>query len=237
MAKHYQRIMLKLSGEALGKEGWLFDHDKIDEVAAVLKQAVDMGVQLGIVIGGGNLWRGRLGGAAGMDAVTADQMGMLGTVMNCLCMKDALTRQGVPARVMTAFDMPRIAETYRRDLAVEYMKKGEVVLFAGGLGHPFFTTDSAVALRAAEIAADAIFLAKNIDGVYSSDPRQDANAVLIKDLSYDEALKKDLKVMDQTALLICRDQKVPFIRVFGLDCPDNILKVLSGDEMGSLVHP
>lgn len=237
MAKRYQRIMLKLSGEALGKEGWLFDHAKIDRVAAVLKQAVGMGVELGIVIGGGNLWRGRLGGAAGMDAVTADQMGMLGTVMNCLCMKDALTRQGVPARVMSAFDMPRITETYRRDLAVEYMKKGEVVLFGGGLGHPFFTTDSAVALRAAEISADAIFLAKNIDGVYSSDPRQDASATLIKDLSYDEALKRDLKVMDQTALLICRDQKVPFIRVFGLDCPENILKVLNGDEMGSLVHP
>jgi uridylate kinase len=117
------------------------------------------------------------------------------------------------------------------------MKKGEVVLFGGGLGHPFFTTDSAVALRAAEISADAIFLAKNIDGVYSSDPRQDASATLIKDLSYDEALKRDLKVMDQTALLICRDQKVPFIRVFGLDCPENILKVLKGDEMGSLVHP
>ena len=237
MAKQYQRIMLKLSGEALGKEGWLFDHDKIDQVAAVLKQVVGMGVELGIVIGGGNLWRGRLGGAAGMDAVTADQMGMLGTVMNCLCMKDALTRHGVPARVMSAFDMPRITETYRRDLAVEYIKKGEVVLFGGGLGHPFFTTDSAVALRAAEISADAIFLAKNIDGVYSSDPRQDASATLIKDLSYDEALKKDLKVMDQTALLICREQNVPFIRVFGLDYPENILKVLSGDEMGSLVHP
>lgn len=237
MAKQYKRIMLKLSGEALGKDGWQFDHEKIDQVAGILKQAIDLGVQLGVVIGGGNLWRGRLGGAAGMDAVTADQMGMLGTVMNCLCMKDALIRQGSRSHVMSALDIPRVTETFSRDRAIEYMQKGEIVLFAGGLGHPFFTTDSAVALRAAEISADAIFLAKNVDGVYSSDPKTDNTAVLIKDLSYDEALHRDLKVMDQTALLLCRDQKVPFIRVFSLDCAQNILKVLAGDEMGSLVHP
>lgn len=237
MAKQYQRIMLKLSGEALGKDGWQFDHEKIKQVAGILKQAVDMDVELGVVIGGGNLWRGRLGGAAGMDAVTADQMGMLGTVMNCLCVKDALIRQGSKSHVMSALDITGITEAFNRDLAVEYMQKGEIVLFAGGLGHPFFTTDSAVALRAAEIGADAILLAKNVDGVYSADPRQDAGATLIKDLSYDEALQRDLKVMDQTALLLCRDQKVPFIRVFSLDSAQNILKVLSGDDMGSLVHP
>lgn len=237
MTKQYERIMLKLSGEALGKDGRLFDHDKIDHVAGILKQAADSGVQLGIVIGAGNLWRGRLGGAAGMDAVSADMMGMLGTVMNCLCMKEALLRHGVHAHVMSALEMPRVAETYNRDLALEYMEKGHVVLFAAGLGNPFFTTDSAVALRAAEIGADAVLLAKNIDGVYSADPKKDDSAVLIKDLSYDEALRRQLNVMDQSALLLCRDQGVPFIRVFGLDDPQNILKVLAGDSMGSVVHP
>lgn len=237
MAKQYERIMLKLSGEALGKDGRLFDHEKIDQVAGVLKQAADSGVQLGIVIGAGNLWRGRLGGAAGMDAVSADMMGMLGTVMNCLCMKEALIRHGIHAHVMSALEMPRVAETYNRDLALEYMERGHVVLFAAGLGNPFFTTDSAVALRAAEIGADAVLLAKNIDGVYSADPRKDDSAVLIRDLSYDEALQRQLNVMDQSALLLCRDQGVPFIRVFGLDDPQNILKVLAGDSMGSVVHP
>ena len=237
MAKQYERIMLKLSGEALGKDGRLFDHEKIDHVAGILKQAADSGVQLGIVIGAGNLWRGRLGGAAGMDAVSADMMGMLGTVMNCLCMKEALLRHGVHAHVMSALEMPRVAETYNRDLALEYMERGHVVLFAAGLGNPFFTTDSAVALRAAEIGADAVLLAKNIDGVYSADPRKDDSAVLIRDLSYDEALQRQLNVMDQAALLLCRDQGVPFIRVFGLDDPQNILKVLAGDSMGSVVHP
>ena len=237
MAKQYERIMLKLSGEALGKNGQLFDHEKINHVAGILKQAAESGVQLGIVIGAGNLWRGRLGGAAGMDAVSADMMGMLGTVMNCLCMKEALIRHGVHAHVMSALEMPRVAETYNRDLALEYMERGHVVLFAAGLGNPFFTTDSAVALRAAEIGADAVLLAKNIDGVYSADPRKDDSAVLIRDLSYDEALQRQLNVMDQSALLLCRDQGVPFIRVFGLDDPQNILKVLAGDSMGSVVHP
>ena len=237
MVKQYGRIMLKLSGEALGLDGRLFDHEKIDHVAAILKQVADSGVQLGVVIGAGNLWRGRSGASAGMDAVSADMMGMLGTVMNCLCMKEALNRLGVEAHVMSALDMPRVAETYSRDLALQYMEKGHVVLFAAGLGNPFFTTDSAVALRAAEIKAEAILLAKNVDGVYSADPRKDASAVLIKDISYDEALREGLNVMDQSALLLCRDQGVSIIRVFGLDDPENILKVLAGDNMGSFVHP
>ena len=237
MTTPHKRVLLKLSGEALGKDGWLFDHDMINAVAQVLRRVVDQGVQLGVVIGGGNLWRGRQGGASGMDAVTADQMGMLGTIMNCLCMKDALVRQGARARVMTALDMPRVADAYRADLADELMRQGTIVLLGGGLGNPFFTTDSAVALRACELKADAILLAKNVDGVYTGDPREDASATLMKDLTYDEALEKQLKVMDLTALLLCRDQGLPFIRVFGLDEPENILKVLHGDEMGSLVHP
>jgi len=237
MTHQYRRVLLKLSGEALGKDGWLFDHEKIEQVAGVLRRAQQGGVELGVVIGGGNLWRGRLGGAAGMEAVTADQMGMLGTIMNCLCMKDALVRQGASARVMTALDMPRVADAYRADLADELMRQGTIVLFGGGLGNPFFTTDSAVALRACELRADALLLAKNVDGVYTGDPRQDASATLIKNLTYDEALDRQLKVMDLTALLLCRDQGLPFVRVFGLDDPENILKVLHGDDMGSLVHP
>ncbi len=235
MNKAYKRILLKLSGEALGKDGWLFDFDKINEVAGVLRQVAQSGIELGVVIGGGNLWRGRQ--ASGMNAVAADQMGMLGTIMNCLCMQDALQRQGAKARLMSAIDMPRVAEAYRANLAMEYMTKGDIVLFGGGLGNPFFTTDSAVALRACEVEADAIQLAKNIDGVYTDDPRRNPEAKLIKELSYDEAINRQLGVMDLSALLLCRDQRLPFIRVFGLDEPQNILKVLQGDDMGTLLHP
>lgn len=233
----YKRIMLKLSGEALGKEGWLFDHEKIAEVAQVLKRVQDAKVQLGVVIGGGNLWRGRQGGAQGMDAPTADQMGMLGTVMNCLCMKDALTRLGCKVSLMSAIEMPRVAETFRADRARQLLEEGHILLFAGGLGNPFFTTDSAVALRALEVQAEAILLAKNVDGVYSADPRKDKDAKLIKELSYDEAINRQLGVMDLSALLLVRDQRLPFLRVFGLDKAENILKVLLGDPMGSLLHP
>ena len=235
MGLPYKRILLKLSGEVLGQDGWLFDHAMIDKVAGVLAQVASSGIQLGVVIGGGNLWRGRQG--KGMDAVTADQMGMLGTILNCLYMKDALIRQGQSARLLSAIDMPRIAESYRHELAVEYMSQGHIVLFGGGLGNPFFTTDSAVALRACEVQADAILLAKNIDGVYTDDPRLNPQAMLIKDLSYDEAITRQLGVMDLAALLICRDQGVPSIRVFGLSEPDNICKVLAGDPMGTLLHP
>lgn len=237
MKGEYRRILLKLSGEALGQDGWLFDHDHIARVAGVLQQVASRGVQLGVVIGGGNLWRGRQGGAQGMDPVTADQMGMLGTVMNCLCMKDALQRAGQQAMVMSAIDMPRVAHIYHRDTALEAMAQGTVVLLAGGLGNPFFTTDSAVALRACELGADALLLAKNVDGVYTGDPRSDERARLIPELTYDEAIDRQLKVMDLSALLLCRDNGLPFIRVFGLDDPANILKVIDGDPMGSLLYP
>lgn len=235
MGTPYKRILLKLSGEALGRDGWLFDHAMIDKVAGVLAKVASSGIQLGVVIGGGNLWRGRQG--KGMDAVTADQMGMLGTIVNCLYMKDALARQGHCAHLLSAIDMPRIAESYRSDLAIEYMAQGHIVLFGGGLGNPFFTTDSAVALRACEVRADAILLAKNIDGVYTDDPRNNPNAQLIKDITYDEAITRQLGVMDLAALLLCRDHGVPFIRVFGLSEPENIFKVLAGDPMGTLLHP
>ncbi len=233
----YKRVMLKLSGEALGKESWLYDFDKIDQVARVLHQITERGIELGVVIGGGNLWRGRQGGASDMNIETADQMGMLGTIMNCLCMKDAVRRAGGEAVVMSAFDMPRVCETYRGESALRHMKAGAVVLFGGGLGNPCFTTDSAVALRAVEVQADALLLAKNIDGVYSDDPRTNPNAVLLRQLTYAEALERNLRVMDLSAFSICQEQKVPALRVFGLDDPNNILKVLDGDDMGTTLRP
>ncbi|NLB38376.1 MAG: UMP kinase [Clostridiales bacterium] len=233
----YKRVMLKLSGEALGKQGWLYDFDKIDQVAGVLCRIVDRGIELGVVIGGGNLWRGRQGGASDMNIETADQMGMLGTVMNCLCMKDAVRRAGGSAIVMSALDMPRVCETYRGELALRHMKEGAVVLFGGGLGNPCFTTDSAVALRAVEVQADALLLAKNVDGVYSDDPRVNPKAELLRNLTYAEALERNLRVMDLSAFSICQEQKVPALRVFGLDDPENILKVLDGDDMGTTLRP
>ncbi len=237
MSYRYRRAMLKLSGEALGKEGWLFDHALIGRVAEVLCRAVAGGVELGVVIGGGNLWRGRLGGTAGMDLVTADQMGMLGTVMNCLCMMDAVRRAGGDAVVLSAVDMPRICEGYRTELADSYLKKGRVVLFGGGLGSPCFTTDSAVVLRAAELRADAVLLAKNVDGIYTGDPKQDRGAELLKDISYQEAIDRRLKAMDTAAFSICVEQKLPVVRVFGLSDAENILRVLEGAAFGTILHP
>lgn len=232
-----KRIMLKLSGEALGNGGWLFDHDMIDRVAQVLCQVASEGFELAVVIGGGNIWRGRTNTASGMDAVTADQMGMLATVLNCLCMKDAVVRRGAKARVMSAIDMPRVCDTFRADTARKALSEGEIVFFAGGLGSPFFTTDTAVVLRSVEIGAHMLLLAKSIDGVYTADPNVDPAAELIKDITYQEAMQRGLKVMDMSAFAMCADQKLPSVRVFALSEPDNILKVLRGDSMGTVLHP
>ena len=232
-----KRIMLKLSGEALGNGGWLFDHEMVNKVAGVLCKVASEGFELAVVIGGGNIWRGRKGAASGMDAVTADQMGMLATVLNCLCMKDAVIRQGAKARVMSAIDMPRVCDTFRADKARKALSKGAIVFFAGGLGSPFFTTDTAVVLRSVEIQADVLLLAKSIDGVYTADPNVDPSAVLIKDITYQEAIRKGLKVMDMSAFAMCADQKLPGVRVFALSDPENILKVLRGDSMGTVLHP
>lgn len=232
-----KRIMLKLSGEALGNGGWLFDHEMVNKVADVLCRVSREGFELAVVIGGGNIWRGRKGAASGMDAVTADQMGMLSTVLNCLCMKDAVVRKGAKARVMSALEMPRICDTFRADLARKALSSGEIVFFAGGLGSPFFTTDTAVVLRSAEIEADMLLLAKSIDGVYTADPNTDSSAVLIRDITYREAFQRGLKVMDMSAFAMCADQKLPMVRVFGLSDPENILKVLHGDDMGTVLHP
>ena len=232
----YRRIVIKLSGEVLGGNGTAFDRDIALRTARVLVEAARGGqTQVGVVIGAGNIWRGRQG--ADMDAVTADQMGMLGTVINCLYMADAVRGAGGKARVFTAIDMPRVCETFTKQRALECMAAGEIVFFAGGSGNPFFTTDTAVALRAIETEAEAILLAKNVDGVYTGDPRKDPSARLIERISYEEAADMRLKVMDMAAFLLCAEHKVPVMRVFALSEPENILKVIAGDPMGTVLYP
>ena len=231
----YQRVLLKLSGEMLGENGRLFDHAVIDRVARVLVDITKRGIELGVVIGAGNIWRGRSGGD--MDRVTADQMGMLGTVINCLAMRDAVQRSGGKAVVLSAIEMPRVCEVFNAEKAKKYMKKGYVTLFAAGSGNPFFSTDTAVVLRAVEVQADAILLAKNIDGVYTADPKVDPSATLIRDISYEKAQEMRLKVMDAAAFALCAENKVPVVRVFGLFEPESILKVLDGDDTGTVLHP
>ena len=233
----YHRILLKLSGEALKSDHDLFDFDKVNEIAGLIKTMHDMGTEIGIVIGAGNIWRGRQGPSAHMDAVTADQMGMLGTVINCLCMADALRKAGLDAVVQSAVDMNRFAEPFNAMAARRLLSEGRVVLFACGTGNPFFSTDSGVALRAIEMEVDAVLMAKNIDGVYTADPLKDPTATLIKDITYTEALKRGLKVMDAAAFALCAENKLPMVRVFGLDDPENLIRVLDGDPMGTFVHP
>jgi len=235
MALTYKRIILKLSGEALGENGRLFDQDMIMRVAHVLADIASSGAELGVVIGAGNIWRGRQ--SKDMDAVTADHMGMLGTVINCLCMRDAVERCGAKAVVFSAIDMPRVCEAYNVQSARQAMSEGKIVFFAGGSGNPFFTTDTAVVLRAAEMKADALLLAKNIDGVYTADPHKDPTAKLIKDISYAEALAMGLRVMDTAAFAMLSEQAIPAVRVFGLSEPENVLKVIDGDPCGTVLHP
>lgn len=232
-----KRVLIKLSGEALGLNGALFDFHQIDRVAKVIAEVAQRGTQVALVLGAGNIWRGRQGPSANMDAVTADHMGMLGTMINSLAMQDALRRAGQTAHVLSAVEMTRFADAYTQRDAMRLLAAGDIVLFACGTGNPFFSTDTAAALRAVEIHADAILLAKNIDGVYDDDPRKNPNAKLLPDLTYLEAQQRDLRVMDATALTICRENAVPRVLVFGLDEPENILRVLSGEKMGSVVHP
>ncbi len=232
----YKRIILKLSGEALKSGNELFDFVKVRETAEMIRRITEMGIEVGIVIGAGNIWRGRQGPSANMDAVTADQMGMLGTVINCLCMSDALRKAGLDVVVQSAVDMNRFAEPFNAMAARRHLSEGRVVLFACGTGNPFFSTDSGVALRAVEMQVDAVLMAKNIDGVYTADPLKDPSATLIRDITYTEALKRGLKVMDAAAFALCAENGVPMVRVFGLDDPENLIRVLEGDAMGTFVH-
>ncbi|MCL1854479.1 MAG: uridine monophosphate kinase [Clostridia bacterium] len=237
MPGHYRRVILKLSGEALGTDGRPFCHDKFVRMAQVLAEVPRMGIQTAVVIGGGNVWRGRRGDSLHMGAVAADQMGMIATLQNCLYMRDTLTHLGCKSLVMSGVDIPRFAENYNTAAALERLEQGYILLLACGLGNPFFSTDSATVLRAVELECDAILMAKNIDGVYTADPAIHPGAVLLPDLRYEEAAERDLRVMDAAAFIMLRDNSVPLVRIFGMEPPDNVLKVLAGDPIGSFLHP
>ncbi|MGX8699181.1 MAG: UMP kinase [bacterium] len=231
----YKRVLLKLSGEALaGGKGFGLDFDVIRSVAKVVRDCTAMGVQIGIVIGGGNFWRGVKDGGGKMERSRADHMGMLATVMNCLAVADVLEQMDVPVRVQTAVEMRAIAEPYIRLRADRELKDGCVVIFGCGTGNPYFSTDTAAVLRAAEIGADVILLAKNIDGVYSADPRKDPTAVKFDNISYDEVLARHLAVMDTTATSLSMDNHIPVI-LFALKDPENIRRVILGEKIGTLV--
>ena len=229
----YKRVLLKLSGEALSNEGGFgLNFVKIKKVCEQIKILTEMGIETAIVVGGGNFWRGRSGES--MDRTRADHMGMLATTINALAILDTLEAVGVPARVQTGIEMKQIAEPYIRNKATRHLEKGRVVVFGCGTGNPFFSTDTAAALRAAEIDADVILLAKNVDGVYTSDPNIDKDAVKFDSIRYIDVLNKGLKVMDSTAISLCMDNKIP-IEVFGLDVPENIISVVKGEKIGTYV--
>ena len=229
----YKRILLKLSGEVLaGEKGVGIDFDKVLEVCASVKECVDMGVEVAIVVGGGNFWRGRSSGK--MDRTRADHMGMLATSINALALADALEQLGVTARVQTAIEMRQIAEPYIRNTAVRHLEKGRVVIFGCGTGNPFFSTDTAAALRAAEIGADVIFKATNVDGVYDSDPKLNPEAKKYDTLSHIDVLKDGLHVMDSTAASLCMDNSIEIL-VFNLNDPHNIVKAITGEQIGTIV--
>lgn len=232
-ASKYKRIILKISGEALagGKEMGL-DQDTISKISDQIEEVREMNIEMAIVVGGGNFWRGRTG--KGMDRTTADHMGMLATVINSLALQDALEARGLKVRVQTAIEMRQIAEPYIRRRAVRHLEKGRIVIFACGTGNPFFSTDTTSALRAAEIDAEVILLAKRIDGVYDSDPEKNPEAKKFDKLTYMDVLNKGLGVMDSTATSLCMDNKIPII-VFGIDKPDNIKRVLMGESVGTIV--
>ena len=229
----YKRVLLKLSGEALaGKQKIGLNAEVMAEIAQVVKRIKELGVELGIVVGGGNFWRGRSSG--NMDRVTADHIGMLATTMNALALADALDQAGVENRVMSALEMRQIAETFIRKRALRHLEKGRVIIFAGGTGCPYFSTDTAAALRAAEIGAEVVFKATNVDGVYDSDPNENPDARYYSRISFEEMLIKELKVMDGAATVLCRDNNIK-IAVFNMDNYENILRVIKGEALGTVI--
>ncbi|MDR1604355.1 MAG: UMP kinase [Gracilibacteraceae bacterium] len=231
----YRRIILKISGEALaGADGFGISPQVVKNVAGQVKEISQLGVQVGMVVGGGNLWRGVTGSAMGMDRATADHMGMLATVMNALALQDALEQQGVYTRVLSAIEMRQVAEHYIRRRAMRHMEKGRVVIFAAGTGNPFFSTDTAAALRAAETEAEVILMAKMVDGVYDDDPHRNVSARKFERLTYFDILNRGLGVMDSTAASLCMDNDIPLI-VFDLNQAGNILKAVQGVEIGTFV--
>ena len=231
----YRRVLLKISGEALaGGKGAGLDFEMIGSVCDTIKECLDMGVQVGLVVGGGNFWRGAKNSGGKMERTRADHMGMLATVMNCLAVADVCEQKGIPVRVQTAIEMRSIAEPYIRSRAIRHLEKGRVVIFGCGTGNPFFSTDTAAVLRAAEIDANVILLAKNIDGVYSADPKKDPSAKKYSKISYDEVLAQHLAVMDTTATSLSMDNKIPVL-LFALKDPENIYRAVMGEEVGTIV--
>lgn len=236
MQPKYKRIVLKLSGEALaGDEGFGINPAVVNETAKQVKEIYELGVEIAIIIGGGNIWRGKAASEMGMERASADYMGMLATVMNSLAMQDALENMGVPTRVQTSIHMSQVAEPYIRRKAVRHLEKRRVVIFGGGTGNPYFSTDTTAALRAAEIGADVILMAKNsVDGVYSADPNKDATAVKYDRLTYMEMLQKELEVMDSTASSLCKDNNIDLL-VFNMSKEGNITKAVCGENIGTVI--
>jgi len=229
----YKRILLKLSGEALSDAPrGILNFEKIEEICKVIKECVNAGVQVAVVVGGGNIWRGRQGGK--MDKTRADHMGMLATTINSLALQDVLEQLDVPTRVLTAIEMKQFAEPYIRNKAIAHLNKGRVVIFGCGIGSPFFSTDTAAVLRGAEIGAEIVLLAKNVDGVYTADPKKDPTAKKIPSIDYIDILKNELKVLDFTATSFSMENKIPIL-LFGLDDPNNIIKAVCGEKIGTIV--
>ncbi|KUO60992.1 UMP kinase [bacterium BRH_c32] len=231
----YNRVLLKLSGESLmGDNGYGIDPKRLDFFAEELKVTHTLGVQIGVVIGGGNIYRGLNANAQGIDRVTGDQMGMLATVINSLALQNVLENKGVYTRLMTAIKMEEMAEPYIRRRAIRHLEKDRIVIFGAGTGHPYFSTDTAASLRAVEIEADAIFKGTRVDGVYDSDPEKNPNANFFEEISYYDVLQKNLRVMDLTAISLCKENNLPII-VFNMDKPGNLMKVITGENIGTSV--
>src|SRR6202795_302192 len=236
MPTAYKRVLLKLSGEALmGDDAFGINRATIERMVADVAEVVRMGTQLAVVIGGGNIFRGVAGGAAGMDRATADYMGMLATMMNALALQDAMRHAGIEARVQSALRMDQVVEPYIRPRAIRQLEEGKVVIFAAGTGNPFFTTDTAAALRGSEIGAEVVLKATKVDGVYSADPKKDPSATRFSQISFDNALARNLQIMDATAFALCRDQHLP-IRVFNITKPGALLRAVLGEDEGTLVY-
>ena len=234
----YKRIIIKLSGEALAdsKDGSIFDREKLERIANVVKEIHEAGVEIGIVVGAGNIWRGRMADKIGIEQAQADYMGMLGTIMNGMAIQNALELKGLSTRVMSAINVPQCCEPYIRRKAMSHLSEGRIVIFAGGTGNPYFTTDSCATLRALEVKADAILMAKNgVDGVFDSDPRKNPKAKLLADLTYHEVVERKLAVMDLTAVAMLEGKDV-VVRVFNMDHPSSFLQVLSGETIGTVLH-
>jgi len=232
----YKRLLLKLSGESLmGKKGFGIDHNVLDFFSTEIKNVHDIGVQLGIVIGGGNIYRGLSAGDQGIDRVTGDQMGMLATMINSLALQNAIEHKGIHTRLMSAIHMEEIAEPYIRRRAIRHLEKNRVVIFGAGTGHPYFSTDTAASLRAVEIEADAIVKGTRVDGVFDSDPEKNPNAFKFENISYIDVLKKNLRVMDLTAVSLCQENNLPLV-VFNMDLAGNLLKLVTGENIGTVIN-